>query len=188
MKTKFILIGLFLLVTIGQLLVPANIIWSHENTLTNGKVFLFRTQPIDPSDPFRGKYVTLNFQDDKCEIDTNNNYNYKEEIYVTISVDTNGFAKPIDVSKEKPSDGDYLKALSRSYYQSNEIRINYPFNRFYMNEEKAKPAELAYFESNRDTAQTTYAQVRIKDGHAVLENVFIDGVELKKIAEMRLAE
>lgn len=189
MKSKLIIIGLFVVLMIIQLAVPTSMIWSNENTLLTGEIFRFETEPIDPSDPFRGKYVTLRFKEDEVDVSNGEFYNHKEEIYVSISVNDNGYAIPISVSKTEPSSGHYFKAMKQRHSpSSNRIRIDYTFNRFYMNERKAKQAELAYFDSNRDTTKKAYAQVRIKDGNSVLENVFIDGVELKKIAEMRMED
>ena len=57
MKTSKLLIGCFALVAVAQLTVPAWMIVSHERTLLTGKVFKFRTAPVDPYDAFRGRYV-----------------------------------------------------------------------------------------------------------------------------------
>ena len=70
MNNKRNLILLLLLVCL-QLFVPAKMIYDHEAILNKGKVFKFKTAPVDPSDPIRGKYITLQFEaqilhDQKC--------------------------------------------------------------------------------------------------------------------------
>ena len=185
MRSKLLYIGLFVAIMAIQLLVPSTIIWSHENTLATGKIYRFETEPIDPSDPFRGKYVTLRYKHDRVTIENGESTDFNTDVYVTLAKNEDGFAIPKLVSNTEPTTGDFIK-VKKGYYSSNSLSIDYPFNRFYMNEYKAKEAVLAYFDGTRDTTKKTYAQVRIKNGHSVLENVFIDGIELKKIAEMRL--
>ncbi len=53
---------LFCLVALVQVSIPLSMIYRSEKTLENGKVFLFKTAPVDPYDAFRGKYVQLGFE------------------------------------------------------------------------------------------------------------------------------
>ena len=57
-KTQIVL---FVLVALAQLYVPAKMIWDQEDVLKNGSEYKFKTDPVDPNDPFRGKYITLSF-------------------------------------------------------------------------------------------------------------------------------
>lgn len=69
---------------------------------------------------------------------------------------------------------------------TNRLTIDYPFDRFYMEESKARDAEMAYRESQLDTTQTTYALVKIKAGEAVLKEVMINGIPIREIVADRL--
>ena len=60
MSTKIIVIIAFIFMVFAQWYVPSKMILDREDILKNGEEFKFLTQPIDPSDPFRGKYITLN--------------------------------------------------------------------------------------------------------------------------------
>ena len=51
--------------------------------------------------------------------------------------------------------------------------ISYPFDKYYMNEEKVKPAENLLLKAQRDTSLVTYAQVAILDGEAQVLRVNI---------------
>ena len=66
-----------------------------------------------------------------------------------------------------------------SYGENKNITIEYPFERFYMEEFKAKPAEDAYRDSFEKENTTAYALVYVKNGEAVLENVFINNVPIQ---------
>jgi len=53
-----------------------------------------------------------------------------------------------------------------------------------MEESKAKPAEDAFRKAQRDSLpNNTYALVYVKDGKAVLDNVFINDVPIAKYVD-----
>ena len=86
------------------------------------------------------------------------------------------------------ADVDYFKAWINSTYVSNgetKITVDYPFDRYYMQEFKAPAAETAYVEAQWDTTKVAYSLVRIKEGTAVLKDVLIDGVPIKDMVEKR---
>ena len=149
--------------------------------------YKFRTAPIDPYDPFRGKYVWLGYEDNWIEIDTADNWDYHEKVYVEIKNDKDGFARIKSVSREPyDTSTDYIAAsisTVTTYEKIPKMYIDFPFDRFYMDEFKAKPAEDIVREATRDTSVISYALVRIKDGQTVIENVFIDDVPLKEVVE-----
>ena len=99
-----------------------------------------------------------------------------ETIYVQMKNDSAGFAKINSVYKIKPGNQtDFIKAkVNFSNDSNNEVFIEWPFNRFYMEETKAYPAEQAYIKSTADSSNKTYSLVKVKNGDAVLENVFIN--------------
>ena len=61
------------------------------------------------------------------------------------------------------------------------VHFDLDFDRYYMDEYKAKPAEDLYRKNNRrnDSLNTTYALVAIKDGEAVLKDVLINEKSIK---------
>jgi uncharacterized membrane-anchored protein len=184
MSNKKILLSVFILVAIVQLYVPAKMILDREDILDTGKEYKFKTEPIDPNDPFRGKYITLRYEEDMIEIQNEADWLSGEIIYVFLAPDNKGFAKIQSVSKENQTNNqDFLKAKVNyvTGNGSNQLTIDYPFDRYYMEESKAYDAELTYRESQLDTTQIAYAVVSIKDGEAVLKDVLINGVPLREI-------
>lgn len=183
-KRKIILI-LFILVALVQVYVPAKMILRREAVLRGGTEYKFRAAPIDPYDPFRGKYITLSFAETSTTIQDEQDWTMGETVYVQFVTDVNGFAKIKSVSKTKPPNDDFLRTnvdyVSRS--GSNKLTIEYPFNTYYMEESKADDAELAYRRSSIDTSRTTYALVRIKNGAAVLKDVMINGIPIKEVVK-----
>jgi len=148
MKTSYIIIMFIVLAGI-QLYVPAAMIMDQENVLKNGKAYKFKTQPIDPNDPFRGKYITLNY-DIEGSYPVQNKSEYGKRVYVLLKEDENGFAQVDDILSKKPESGNYIRVEESRYsYNEEEIDIEILQNRFYMEESKAPEAEIAYGEVNR---------------------------------------
>ncbi|MGC3943988.1 MAG: GDYXXLXY domain-containing protein [Chryseolinea sp.] len=149
----------------------------------NGRNTLkFRTQPIDPSDPFRGKYITLNFIAD-YGYDTAQ-WSSGENVDVVFGTDSAGFAVARELTRSEP-EGPYLKTTIYYVESDSIVHFNLPFDRFYMEESKALPAEQYYNESTRDSSSVCYGEVRIGRGNAVITDVFINDrsiVELVKEA------
>lgn len=184
MGRTYKLLAVFIFIAFLQIFVPAKMILDREVVLNSGTEYKFKTAPVDPTDPFRGKYVRLNYKERRVDIDNESNWTSGDDIYITLSRDKNGFAKIKSISKEpSPLNEDYFKAIVSLVTSdgSNKLTISYPFNRFYMKESKALAAENAYRKSQADTSKVTYALVNIKDGKAVLKDVLIDGISLKDI-------
>ena len=183
MKTRYIFI-LFVILGIAQFYVPAQMIFHQEDILKTGKAFKFRTRPIDPSNPFMGKYIRLNFDMDKFFTE-DTLWNGNDDIYVSIEEDSLGFVKPMAVHKEKPNSGDYVK-VKVDWYSSYEKAVHFslPFTEFYMEESKAYDAEMANRNlQRRDSTKNVYALVYIKKGESVLANVFVDTIPIAKYVE-----
>lgn len=183
---KFLL-PLFIAMIAIQLYVPAQMIFGKEKVLQNGTAYKFRTAPVDPYDPFRGKYVALDYRNTR--VTSNLPLEREQSVYAIIENDEKGFAKIQSISLTKPNKGqDYFEAevdrVNRSE-TSNSARLRFPFDRLYMEESKAYEAEKLHRQMRRDTSHATYALVKIKDGTAVLEDVYVDEKSLKELVKER---
>ncbi len=184
MNSKNILLTAFILVAIIQLAIPGKMIWDKEKTLGTGKEFKFETAPIDPTDPFRGKYIILDYKASRINIDSANTWTEGDNIYIILINDSKGFAKVDYVSSEKPENNpNFFKAKVQlvSGLDFKTLTVAFPFDRFYMEESKAYDAEQEYIKSQIDSTKITYAVVSIKNGEAVLKDVMIDGVSIEDI-------
>ncbi|QCK15767.1 GDYXXLXY domain-containing protein [Mangrovivirga cuniculi] len=192
MKNKKIFIPLFILVALIQLYIPAKMIMEQEKILDEGQTFKFKTQPIDPTDPFRGKYIVLNYEANSVVIDTSKQWNYGDEIYVTLSQNKEGFTEPVDVFKDKPETLEPF-IIARiggihDYEKPPTLRIEYPFDRYYMEESMAPVAETVHRESQRDSLVESYSVIKILNGEAVLEDVIVGNKSIKEIVKERQAK
>lgn len=191
MDKKLIIIPAFILVVLSQWFVPAKMIWDSEEVLQAGVEYKFRTAPVDPYDPFRGKYVTLRFEANQLYVYDDDTWERGEEVYVILRKGDDGFAYILGLSKERPKDkSDFVSATVQHVVESGNklVTVKYPFHRFYMEESKAYDAEVLQRDVRRDTSRITYALVSIKDGEAVLKDVMINDtsiVELVKIKQVQ---
>jgi hypothetical protein len=106
---KTIALPLFIVMCIAQWLVPGKMIYDSETVIVGGTSYKFKTQPIDPSDPFRGKYITLSFDANSIVVADSGSWESGEDVYVTFTIDSAGFAKPLSISKEEPNSEIFLK-------------------------------------------------------------------------------
>jgi uncharacterized membrane-anchored protein len=186
MTNKNIILIAFGLMVLVQWFVPAKMILDREGIMATGVEYKFKTAPVDPTDPFRGKYITLGFEENIVAVENKDEWQPGEEIYILLTTDAEGFAKPGFGVKEKPFEGqDFVKAkvVYAVVSSENEVRIDYPFERYYMGEWKAEAAEETYREVQLDSTKTTYALVSIQNGEAVLKDVLIDGTPIREIVK-----
>ena len=178
------ILPLFILLAIAQLYVPLQMILSKEEVISADKNYKFKTAPVDPSDPLRGKYIALRFDEDSIPVLYESNWDIGEMVYCLLYIDESGYAKINSVSKEEPAAHlDYLRAPVHfvSNNGDNFLRIRLPFDRYYMEESKAYEAEQIYRASLNDSSKVTYALVAIKEGEAVLKDVLINDRSIKDL-------
>jgi uncharacterized membrane-anchored protein len=176
-----------------QLWLPAQTAIQYENTLRKGEAFRFETILVDPNDPFRGKYIRLDFPrftadiKDAVQQESLKKLENGQKVYCLIENDERGFAQIKDLRWSPPEEGlPYFPAkVNYIYYQEKEIEtidLLYSFDRFYMEESKAPAAEIRYNEAVRDTTQESYALVKIRKGMVVLEDVVLNGVSITEVS------
>jgi len=187
-KKPAVLFVLFLAAALVQLAVPAAMIVRHEATLRHGRVFKFQTQPVDPYDAFRGRYVALRIEPGTVKEVAVPPWGYDERAYAELAEDTNGFTRVKRLSRERPAGPDawvevrvscYVNPFARSA-GGETARITWPFDRFYVQENVAPAAEKAYREHSRAGAQDAFVVVRVSDdGAAVIEDLWVGGKPLR---------
>ncbi len=182
-----LLFALFLV----QLAVPASMIAGREMTLRHGRQYRFRTAPVDPYDPFRGRFVALNLEAASAPLPKERKFNYEQQVLVRLAVDEAGFAYCRDIVLEPPAEGAYLTARVQSW-DKERVRLQLPFDRYYAEEELAPEIERAYRAHSQRGKQEVYITVRVRNGKGVLEELYINelpvGEYLRRQAAANKAE
>ena len=162
----------FLLVACAQIAAPASLIWKRERTLRQGSVWKFRTAPVDPVDAFRGRYVALEFEAEAQQITPPPNAQFGQTVFVTLRPDAEGFAVIDQVLPDRPGADDFIQA------QLHGTTVSLPFDKYWVSERDAPAAEAAYRAQSSREKRNAFVTVRVFNGDAALEQLYLDGIPL----------
>lgn len=179
---KSILTTAFALTLLAQLAMPLHTIFQSEQVLKNGRVYHFKTRPVDPADPFRGRFVQLEFEADRVEMYAHESWQSGQKLYATLGVDSEGYATVYDLLETTPDwQVDYLEVSLQSIYGKDPAtaHINLPFDRYYMEENKAPIAEENYAKA-LSLGAVVYARVRVREGKGVLDGILVNDVPIEE--------
>ncbi|WP_298426498.1 GDYXXLXY domain-containing protein [uncultured Kordia sp.] len=179
MKKSYIY-ALFGLMVLAQIVASAQIVYKYERTIASNNVYKFKTAPVDPNDPFRGKYITLDYQINSFKT-SDESWDDYDVGYAYFSKDENGFAVLETLVKEpySASKFDYIQVEINNHYDGY-IHFDLPLDRYYMEESKAYDAEVLSRELNRNgTTDDIYAVIHIESNIHVLTDVVVNGVSMK---------
>lgn len=179
------ILALFCCVAAAQLAVPAAMILRREATLREGRLFKFRTTPVDPYDAFRGRYVALSIEGLDMPVPSGIELTRNQSVYVRVEEGEDGFAKLASITLDRPSDDAYVQARVVWMPKPGTVRLRVPFDRYYMDEEDAPEAERAYRQHSRRGKRDAYVAVRIKKGFAVIEELYVGGEPIGEFIEDR---
>lgn len=178
LKIAFIVLCALQLFLLGKMLFDAN------RAILLGEEYKFECRPIDPTDPLKGKYITLDFKVDHFFTNDTTEHYRRKILYATLEKDEKGFARFSSLLEEEPSSGDYCKAYfkrdsNRNYQEGKfkrRITLDFDFDIFYMEESKAPLAENVVRNSARDLE--IYAKAKVFKGEVIIEDVLINGVSI----------
>ncbi len=172
-----LIIPALLVFCIVQLYFISSPIIINEDVLKNGKEFNFRIAPVDPEDPFRGRYVTLTFRDNEIDIAPNEEWQYDEMVFAELYKAADGYARIKKLHRERPPTPDYIKAsvAQLSFLNGRKtVFLDLPFDRFYADENKAPLLEEQYRQAVSDTSSVACVTVCVKNGNAVIKELVLN--------------
>ncbi|ATB70426.1 hypothetical protein SJPD1_2330 [Sulfurospirillum diekertiae] len=179
---SWIFFGFLCVVQVG---VIAFQILSYERILKEGEVFYLKVSPLDPYDPFRGRYVTLRFDTaTKAPLAEGEAMRERPKAYAIFEhSDQKDNIKEIRFTK--PLSGNFLEVNVEPRYQSMPqkedvsklVYFSLPFDRFYMREELAPKAEKVL---RQNSGITVSAKLRILEGKGVIEDLMVADTPLSQ--------
>jgi uncharacterized membrane-anchored protein len=184
---KTLLWIIFGLAALAQWFVPLSAIRLHEQTLTKGTLFKIKCAAPDPYDPLRGRYLAVRPQQQQVDVPADTKLGYRQQVFGTLTIGPDGLATITHLSPTPPASGDFIR-LKTTYASGEKIGIEWPFDRFYINEKLAPEADKWFAENirSRDTAEGILAEVRVLDGRAVLADLSLHGKPFREILKERL--
>ncbi len=171
-----------------QLAVPAKWIYDHEKVLKEGTPYKFRLEPVDPGDPFRGNYLTLNYSATSYKVDDPGEWEKEESVYARIDTNSEGFVRLVDISHSVPENGPYFRTSIRYIRRNHDsekasLELEHPFDCYYLPKDRAQKVEGLLFRRDSLPEGPNYGLVRILDGKASLEDVVVQGKPVDRIIE-----
>ena len=179
--------ALFAAACIAQLALPLSLVAQHEQTRASGTPWKFQTAPVDPGDPFRGRYVRLSYKVERDPVPLTDATHYYvpagTRMYAELLAGPDGYATLVKLHPQRPESGEYIDVFVRYMRQPAKdggkqppaAIVHVPFDRYYLPEEKAGEVERRYGEASRKAMANTYAEVRVRAGHAALVSLVLDG-------------
>jgi hypothetical protein len=179
-------IAVFAAAAVAQWLLPLSGIWQHERVIARGILVRIECAAPDPYDPLRGRYLAVRpAQSTISEPEGFPEGSGMVPVWATLEEGDDGLARIKSVSLESVSGPTVIPLTARSWGTINgtdTIGLEWPFDRFYLNERLAPDADKLVAERFRD-GKRTVAEVRLLDGRAVLTDVLLDGVSIREIVK-----
>ena len=177
----WIFFGVLCLIQVGVIVFQ---IVSYERILKEGEVFYFKVLPLDPYDPFRGRYVTLRFENTYAPIAQGQRSTKYESLGYAILEHQEKFDSVKEITFVKPQMGSFLEVNVKDDYYittkknvSSMVYFSLPFDRFYMREDIAPKAEKVL---RLRSGVSVKAKLRVLEGKGVIEDLMVDQTPLSQ--------
>ena len=169
---------IFAVAAAAQIWIPLHTVVESYDIRATGREFRIQTAPVDPADPFRGRYVAIDVSVDVPERLQDKNLG-NGVFYIRLTDGEDGFAKVLGASATPLIGEDVLKLDTGWSRRSSSLQL--PFDRYYMAEKLAPEAERIYRDASRrnDEELTAYVTIRVKNGRAVVSGMYIDGIRIE---------
>jgi len=164
---------IFGVAAIAQLYFPLAIIADNNDVLKNGMEFRVKTRPVDPADPFRGRYVAINTAVNIPE-SIEPAYYIQGGYYIRLETGEDGFAEVAEISKNPIAGAGALKMDQFFLADGNSLRL--PYDRYYMKEKAAPKAEKAYSRER----ENAYITLKVKNGLGAVSGLYIDNIPVEE--------
>ena len=176
----------FYIVTIGVMwYIPARKIIAIEAPATPPLTVDFKIQGHDPYDPGRGHYLAIRFVPIKLNKKKFKDV-YSQRYYIVLKQGKDGFAEIEKVQDTCPTKGKYVKChvnYSSHILKKNGYEVSdFPWKRFYINEELARPAEQIL----QKAVIKSDCRLRVKlydGGGSAVEDLLINGKSIRELAK-----
>lgn len=202
---KKIQLALFLFIVAVGVYYPVSKIIRFEFPFSPPAVFRFQATLYDPYDIFRGRYVALAPTRQTVIASDMEWYKYNEsKVYAVLEEDEDGLAKVVDLVK-KPEPGKPAVRVESAFPHgrwggrgltdkteedvANKYTVNFPFDRFYMNEKLAPEAEVAVNKAVREGGEGCVIVVKVyADGNFAITDLEIGGVPIREFLKKERGE
>ncbi len=174
MKQRDLNLIFFLLLAAAQACAALYLVWHWEDVLTGGQSYRWQTAPVDPYDAVHGRYVAFSFKNLRAPR-TGDGLVLGQDAYGLLERDERGYAIVKGIQKARPEKGDFVR-LTVTQLTEDQVSFKLPFERYYLEEGFSAEAEKAF---RAAAGRESCIVVRIKDGDAVVEDLYIENILLR---------
>jgi hypothetical protein len=172
----------FALAVAAQWLVPLAGVWRQERVLARGATVRIECAAPDPSDPLRGRYLAVQPTETRAPAPPGMPRRRVVHVWATLAVGGDGLARIESLAVEPVRGPTVIRLVARRAWEnggqeSAEVALDWPIDRFYLNEQLAPGADKLV------AGKTTVAELRLLDGRAVLADILLDGVSVRELAK-----
>lgn len=170
----------FLIFAVVILLVPLYVIFQSEKILKEGHLHKLRLDGYDPFDPFRGKYIRLNYD---TFVSCDETLERGDNGYVLLEKDSLGFSFFKSMEDEKPDHSDYIQTTvlyadgGMASFETDNM------SKYFINENKASKAETIVMDFTQNNPDKIYVAIRVLDGDVRLEDIYVEETPLLEYLE-----
>jgi len=191
-KSDSIRLAFYILAVCAALAYPVKKILSFEFPSRSPNCYLFETEILDPYDPMRGRYVQLYFKQNRVRLHDKNmqilESRSTNSCFAVLEKNPDGTARIVDLVtdvKQVPAGKDFLRVRyshfqwdfdekTKSQQKTGLHTIQFPFDRFYLNESLAPEAERVVRENTRKGK--AYARIKVyENGNFAMDDLIVDG-------------
>jgi hypothetical protein len=182
-------LAVFAVAAIAQWLLPLAGIWQHERIVARGTVVRIECVAPDPYDPLRGRYLAVRPAEGRVPKPEGMVGRDAVPVWATLVAGADGLSRIESLSLEPVSGPTVIRLVAKwSHWKGvpwpETVFIEWPFDRFYLNERLAPDADELVAERFRD-GKRTVAEVRLLDGRAVLTDILLDGVSIREVVKQQ---
>lgn len=183
----------FAVASLAQWLVPLVGVWQHERIIARGVAVRFECGAPDPYDPFRGRFLavrpaeTMVLAPEGIGQSADGANRILVPVWATLVADEHGLSHIKSLSLEPVSGPTVIRlgaCLSGETNGAKMVSINWPLDRFYLNERLAPDADRLVAE-RLGRGKPPVAEIRLLDGQAVLTDILLDGVSIRETVKQQ---
>ncbi|MEP7268899.1 MAG: GDYXXLXY domain-containing protein [Saprospiraceae bacterium] len=189
MTRKSILVLLFIALVVFQLYTLLQWINKAETTRKEGVYLKIPCHQVDPIDPFRGTYLNINVDPSFIESPDSLLFSESQDVWINYTCDNSNNCAYLSIQPgtETPLTQKAIKcSITKVYHYLNEkgqtisqVYIQYPFSKYYINENKALIISQKYNQALVDSTIHVYAGVFVSNGNAVLDAIWLGNEKLE---------
>lgn len=174
---------------VAQWAVPLVSIRLHEEVIEKGARIRIAVTAPDPYDPLRGRYLLLQPVEFEVALDSAMNQPAGgRKVWGQLKMGSDGLHHLEKITEQRPNHGDYVQLTLRperlrgraTEGRSSKTKVEWPFDRFFVNEKVAPKAD-AWLRENSRGNKWVVAEARVLNGEVVLTDLELDGISFREV-------